>query len=359
MNELQNYAHNQNMNHQSLNRGAVAIEQSRAIAEAQGKLLLAKQFPRDENSAYTRLMMSCQRRGLAESAIYSFPRGGQTVSGPSIRLMEEIARLFGNVEYGIRELSSANGESEMEAYAWDLETNVVSSQKFKVRHERKANGRTTDLTDQRDVYELTANLGARRLRARLQAILPDDFIEAAVAACKVTLTSGNQEPLPVRVRQMLSEFSKISVTQDMIEARLGYSVDLSTEDDLVNLFGIYNSITKDQSQRSDWFEIEPAKKPESAAAVANNALAAASAIPAKQEHKPESAPTEAQAAEFKQRSEQIMMCETMEQLKNEYESAYRWAHGNFPAAIEHLTMAKDERKSQLEAVLVINSEEVK
>lgn len=77
------------------------------------------------------------------------------------------------------------------------------------------------------------------------------------------------------------------------------------------------------------------------------------------EHKPEQAPTDAQAAEFKQRSEQIMMCETMEQLKTEYESAYRWAHGNFPAAIEHLTMAKNERKSQLEAALVINSEEVK
>ena len=128
MNELQNYAHNQNMNHQSINRGAVAIEQSRAIAEAQGKLLLAKQFPRDENSAYTRLMMSCQRRCLAESAIHSFPRAGQTVSGPSLRLMEELARLSGTVEYGTPELSLPICEPWFDAYAWELVTNVSSSQ---------------------------------------------------------------------------------------------------------------------------------------------------------------------------------------------------------------------------------------
>ena len=36
----------------------------------------------------------------------------------------------------LRELSRRAGESEMEAYAWDLETNTMSSQKFTVKHIR-------------------------------------------------------------------------------------------------------------------------------------------------------------------------------------------------------------------------------
>ena len=36
----------------TINQGTVAIEASRAVAEAQGKLLIAKKFPRDEIAAY-------------------------------------------------------------------------------------------------------------------------------------------------------------------------------------------------------------------------------------------------------------------------------------------------------------------
>lgn len=244
------------ISNQHLNHGAVAIEQSRAITEAQGKLLLAKQFPRDENTAYSKLMQSCKRPTLAAHAVYSFPRGKESVSGASIRLAEEIARLYGNIEYGIRELSNVNGESEMEAFAWDLETNVVSTQKFKVKHERKAYGKMQALTDTRDIYELTANMGARRLRARLLAILPPEFVEAAVEECRKTMAGNNEKPIADRVRAMLSEFSKYGVTQDMIEKRLEHDVEAIDVNELTDLMGIYNSIKNGQSGRDEWFEVK-------------------------------------------------------------------------------------------------------
>lgn len=244
------------VSNQHLNHGAVAIEQSRAITEAQGKLLLAKQFPRDENAAYQKLMNSCKRPTLAQHAVYAFPRGKEQVSGPSIRLAEEIARLYGNLEYGIRELSNVNGESEMEAFAWDLETNVVSSQKFKVKHERKAYGKMQQLTDTRDIYELTANMGARRLRARLLAILPPEFVEAAVEECRKTMTGNNDKPIADRVRAMLTEFAKYGVTQEMIEKRLEHDVDTIDVTELTDLMGIFNSIKNGQSGRAEWFEFK-------------------------------------------------------------------------------------------------------
>jgi hypothetical protein len=50
---------------------------------------------------------------MAETAFYSYPRGGQTVSGASIRFAEELARCWGNIEYGIKELSRDKDKSEM------------------------------------------------------------------------------------------------------------------------------------------------------------------------------------------------------------------------------------------------------
>ena len=69
----------------NINQGTVAIEASRAIAEAQGKLVIAKRFPRNEIQAFANMKKACQRTGLANKAFYSYPRGGETVSGPTSR----------------------------------------------------------------------------------------------------------------------------------------------------------------------------------------------------------------------------------------------------------------------------------
>ena len=98
-----------------INQGTVAIEASRAIAEAQGKLVIAKRFPRNEVEAYAKAMEACQRPTMAAKAFYSFPRGGQTVEGPTIRFAEELARCWGNIDYGIKELSQDDGKAEMQA----------------------------------------------------------------------------------------------------------------------------------------------------------------------------------------------------------------------------------------------------
>lgn len=236
-----------------VNAGTIEIESSRAIAEAQGKLVIAKRFPRDEARAYAKIIDSCKRKGLAEEATYSFPRGGQTVSGPSIRLAEELARTWGNIDYGIRELSRKEGVSEMEAYAWDLETNTSSSQKFTVRHIRDTRGGGQTLTDERDIYELTANQGARRLRARILAILPPDIVEASLSECRRTLAGNNDEPVADRVRKMIRAFEKYGVTAAMIEVRLAHSLDTVLPDEIADLQGIFNSLKNGMSKAGDWF----------------------------------------------------------------------------------------------------------
>ena len=241
----------------NINQGTVAIEASRAIAEAQGKLVIAKRFPRDEVAAYNRVAQACQRKGIAEKAFYSYSRGGSTVSGPTIRFAEELARCWGNIDYGIKELSQDNGKSEMQAYAWDLETNAQSVQNFTNPHIREVGGKAKVLTSKRDIYEINANMGARRLRSRILAILPNDLVDMAIAECKKTLAGNNDEPLIDRVKKMIVAFGKIGVTQEQIEIRLKRKVDTMTVDDFTDYIGIYNAIKNGESKVSDWFEAEP------------------------------------------------------------------------------------------------------
>ena len=270
MNEINPFAPRGMAEH--VNQGTVNIEQSRAVTEAQGKLILAKKFPRDEALAYSKIMNSCSRPTLAASGEYAYPRGGQTVSGPSIRLAEELARCWGNIEYGIRELSRQQGNSEMEAYAWDLETNTYSSQKFTVRHIRDKTGGAQALTAERDIYELTANMGGRRLRARLLAILPPDLVEAAVNQCRKTLAGDTSLPIADRVRSMVDKFSQVGVSEKHLRAYLNKSLDEIIPEEIATLAGVFNSIKNGQAGVGDFFSI---KATDGESADLNRALSAA------------------------------------------------------------------------------------
>ena len=239
-----------------INAGAVTIESSKAIAEAQGKLIIAKNFPRDEHLAYAKVIEACKRRSLAEKAIYSYPRSGSTISGPSIRLAEELARCWGNVDFGIKELSQKDGESEMSAYCWDMETNTMSSQTFVVAHVRDTKKGQVRLTEQRDIYENNANMAGRRLRARILAILPPDLVEAAVAECKKTLAGDNDIPIADRINKMVASFAKFGVKIDTLEKRLGRKIDTMTTEDICEYAGIYNSLKDGNSSISDWFDVK-------------------------------------------------------------------------------------------------------
>lgn len=237
----------------NINQGTVAIEASRAIAEAQGKLVIAKKFPRDEVAAYNKVAQACQRKGIAEKAFYKYSRAGSSVEGPTIRFAEELARCWGNIDYGIKELSQDDGKSEMQAYAWDLETNAMSVQNFTNPHIREVGGKAKKLTSQRDIYEINANMGARRLRARILAILPSDLVEMAITECKKTLVGRNDEPLIDRVKKMVVAFGKIGVTQEMIEKRLKRKVETMTADDFTDYIGIFNAIKQGESKIADCF----------------------------------------------------------------------------------------------------------
>lgn len=238
--------------------GLMEAETARAIQEVQASMIIAKRFPRDQEEAYLRIMKACERYSLADQAEYAYPRGDYTVSGPSIRLAECLAQNWGNLQFGIRELSNEHGKSEIEAFAWDLETNTRQIKAFKVEHKRytKKSG-NVDLTDPRDIYEHVANQGARRMRACILGVIPGDIVEAALKKCHETVKKGiKAKPLIDQIRLSLKAFDSLGVTKAMIEARLGHSVETITEDELIELNNIGRSIKDNMTSRQDWFDIK-------------------------------------------------------------------------------------------------------
>jgi len=236
----------------------VEVAASKAAQEVQAAMVLAKRFPRDEVQAYSRIMQACKRPTLAEVAVYEYPRGGQKVTGPSIRLAEALAQNWGNIQAGIVEVEQRPGESTMMAYSWDLETNTRVERTFQVKHERGTRNGNVKLTDPRDIYEMTANQGARRLRACILSVIPGDVVEAAVKECDRTMeTSGGDEPLIDRARKMVAAFQTYGVTQTMIEKRLGHKLDAISQSEIVGLKKVFASIRDGMAGREAYFDMAP------------------------------------------------------------------------------------------------------
>jgi len=235
------------------NVGAVAIESERAIAEAQGQLVLAKRFPRDLDAAHDELMRSCSMLAFANVAFYSVPRGDKTVSGESIRLAEELARVYGNFEFGHRELSRSGDKSEVEVYAWDKEKNNRSIRQITVMHVRDTRQGSYKLRDQKEIDDKIANVGSKQVRGRILALMPKWLVEAAKERCHQTLLeAADKDGIAKRLPKMVSAFAAYKVTEEQLTEYVGRPLQTITSEEFVELTGIYNAL-REGANPADYF----------------------------------------------------------------------------------------------------------
>lgn len=233
---------------------------SRQTQEVQAAMVIAQRFPRNVDASYARIMQNCKRKTLAERAMYEYPRGGENVTGPSIRLAEMLAQNWGNIDFGIVELAQRPGESEVMSYCWDLETNTRQTKIFTVPHVRQTKKGAKALTDPRDIYEMVANQGARRLRACILGVIPGDIVDAALQECNKTLRS-DKEPLADRVRKMVAVFqNEMGIPMECLEQYIGCKTSAFTENSIVRLRGVYTAITEGRANREDYFTLPTAER---------------------------------------------------------------------------------------------------
>lgn len=220
-----------------------AVEQARAVAEVQAAVVSARNFPRDLDRATAEMRKSCGLLAMAERALYRVPSRGE---GPSVHLARELARIWGNIQYGVHELrrDDRSGMSEVQAFAWDTETNARSTRTFQVPHQRMVKGARKDLNDLGDVYLNNQNVGARAVRECIFTVLPIWFTDEAEKLCRHTLKHGEGEPIKDRVSKAINAFGGVGVTKPQLEAKLGKDTDKWDEQDVASLLVTYQSIQR-------------------------------------------------------------------------------------------------------------------
>ena len=228
---------------------------SHELAEMQAQIYLAKQFPRNQMESAERILTACQRPGLANVAVYSYAKGGTDICGPSIRLAEEIARNWGNIECGWNEGERGSDRSKVRAFAWDKETNVLKSLIFYVPHYRTSKRGTTRITDERDIYEHLANNASRRLRNCILALIPGDVVDAAVEQCQRTMAT-HIDLSKDSIKKLVDAFAPLGVSKNQIEKRIQRRIESITPAQFVRMREIYTSIKDGMSSAEDWFEQE-------------------------------------------------------------------------------------------------------
>lgn len=234
---------------------ATAVEQARAVAEVQAAVTVAQSIPRDRGRAEAEMRDTCARLTVANRAFYSMPRGRSKVEGPTVHLARELARIWGNIDYGVRELrrDDDQGVSEIQAFAWDQQTNVRSTRSFIVPHARMTGGTRQKLADLGDIYLNNQNIGARAVRECIFTILPTWFTEDAQDLARETLQHGEGEPLPERITKMVGAFKALGVSQEQIETRTGAKRSAWSAGDLADLIVVYTSINRGEATAGEMF----------------------------------------------------------------------------------------------------------
>lgn len=252
-------------------RGAIALQTenvgamsaiAREQSEIQAAVILARRFPRDEAAAYDNVMASCQRPAFAakETCVWDFPRGGKKLSGPGVALAREMARHWGHIQYAIRIVSQDEHHVHIAGFAYDCQTNtrVTMEDSFEKLIYRRKGG--WQKPDERDLRELINRRGAICVRNALLQILPPDLTEDAVekvrdtrrSAARGDIAQGKQGWDQAR-RRLTVAFRAHGVTTEMLEKHLGHNMEDITADELVELRGIYGSLTDGNTKPQDHF----------------------------------------------------------------------------------------------------------
>jgi hypothetical protein len=243
-------------------RSASALAQaSRDTGEVVFMIRAAHEFPRNIIQSRSDILNAFSRPKLAEQALYAYAKGGTEVTGPSIRSAEAIAQYWGNMSFGYRVLSEHVGVdgivvSEVQAYAMDYESTLRREATFPVKHWRTTKKGGYKLTDDREVYELIANMAARRTRACILAVVPGDVTEEAMEQAETTLKS-KADTGPEAMKKMCERFAEFAVTREHIEKFIQRSLDSISPAQVVRLRHVYTSLKDGMSRAAQWFEIEP------------------------------------------------------------------------------------------------------
>ena len=199
----------------------------------------AKQYPRDISGFLQECRMMCTLNDkVAASCIYSIPRSGKMIEGPSSRFAEVALSAWGNSRAGARVIGEDRNFVTSQAIFHDLEKNVSIT--IEVRR------RITDRNGKRfgdDMIAVTGNAASSiALRNAVLKGIPKAFWADIYDEARST-AMGDSKTLETRRADAIEFLSRFGVTEKMVCAALGVRSrnEISLEN-LANLRGMATSL---------------------------------------------------------------------------------------------------------------------
>lgn len=217
---------------------------SKAVAllnrsEVEAQIDAAHRHPRSVKKFINEaLALATLTREVAESCIYSVPRAGKPITGPSVRLAEICASAYGNLHAGTRVVDIEEKVVVAQGVAWDLQKNLRVSVEVRRRITDSRGHRFND-----DMITVTGNAAASiALRNGIFRVVPRAYVDMIYAKVKDAAV-GTAMTFAERRAEVIVRLGKMGVPQERIFLRLGKAaVDDVSMEDVETLIGLGTAI---------------------------------------------------------------------------------------------------------------------
>lgn len=230
-------------------------------SEVEAQLDAAHKYPRSTTRFMQEaLSLATITQEVAESCIYSLPRDGKMITGPSVRLAEICASAYGNLHVGGRVIEEEEKEIVAQGGAWDLQKNLRVTVEARRRITKKNGQRFGD-----DMIVTTGNAAVSiALRNAILRVIPRAYVDTIYNKVR-QVAVGDAKTLVVRRDEILGRLNKLGISNDRVLARLGKPglADIGLEE-LEQLIGLGTAIKNNEFTIDEAF---PAPTPAPAAPV--------------------------------------------------------------------------------------------
>ena len=247
---------------------AASAVMARAKAETEARFIVALQRPRDADDARMRLLAECKRKGFAERAIFSLPRGNKPgritgtenrIEGLTIRFAESAIRLWGNLDQTTTTTYEDDRQRQITVAALDLETNSRYAVDLTITKTiERSSPKDRMVIDERTnsaggkVYivactddELTQkqnSLVSKTLRTLALRLVPADIIEDCERQIVATKFAAIESDPSASRKAVIDAFAGQNIAPSDLKEYLGHDVGTCTPAQIADLQNLFAAI---------------------------------------------------------------------------------------------------------------------
>jgi len=190
-------------------------------AEYDIQITTAKKYPRNLTRVRDNVItIATMNKETAETCRYALPRGGKTLSGPSVHLARIMAQQYGNLRVDSRVKQITDKQIISEAVCFDLETNYAVKVEVRRSIVNKYGDRFND-----DMITVTGNAAsAIAYRNAVLAVIPKSITDSAYNA-SIRMITGDltSEDKLIAARKKAIDYFKdnYKVSEDQVLKAIG------------------------------------------------------------------------------------------------------------------------------------------